>query len=607
MSIKLSGSERIISVVAQTGRYLTLLWYRPAAMRSSPPSRIRIPAAAWLSLSALVALPGCGDNSAGPDIPDASPRPDAPAPETDAAPPAAIEPTYLGAGNHFSVFRDPATQRVVTAGENIRAQLGLGLIDPDLVPDHEYPVPQLVAGLEGLEIQAVYAGQLHAAAIDADGDLYIWGLNNVGAAGLGAAIDDPTVADPGCAVVPTGSFYDDKPDHHICTATRQPALTGVVKVAPGNGFTLAIDNLGRLYSWGNNASGQLGHGDEERRYVPQQVQALADEVIVDIAVGIGHVVAVSNSGAVYAWGRNRDGEVGQGNTDDNEILTPTRVAALDGAFVVSVGAGNYHSFAITDSGALWGWGENDFGQLGIGTIDTTEATPVEITLPAGVSARSATGGSRHTYMLSVDGDVYAWGRVGEGQLGNGEVEGADPSYVLSPAPIAAFDAPEVVELTAGPSHGLARTADGIIYGWGSNGQGRLAQGTRFNFQTLYSVPVPLDLSRAVVKEPVHSAVGIAFTDSDLDAGEIAGDIVVTRAANEDDIDRYVVYWGSGVGDKLAGAPAIARVARTGADVTVAVAADTAIPAGATHVLVYTENRFGEMSFGVSGPLVDLVP
>jgi alpha-tubulin suppressor-like RCC1 family protein len=556
----------------------------------------------------LLGAAACGDDHgspAGPDAAvDAAPA-DAAVDAPIDAPPA--EPTVasatLAAGNHFSVVLDGG--QVSTMGENIRAQLGMGLVSPEVSGEFPYPVPRAIA-LPG-DVAAVYAGELHGAAVTAGGELYAWGLNNVGATGHGATPDDPTVAEPGCSVLPGGVLYDDKPNHHICTPAKVLGLPRVIKVAAGNGFTLALTARGELYAWGNNSSGQLGRGDTTRRYAPVPVVALDGKIIVDVASGNSHVLALTREGAVYAWGANRDGQLGQGPLSPNPtfLSSPVLVTGLGAEKVVALGAANFSSFAVTESKRLYAWGENDFGQLGIGSFDNDQPTPVQVTLPAGVEPVRAMGGSRHAYLLSRDGDVYSWGRVGEGQLGNGRVEGAVAEYVLTPQKVVALDAPRVVELLSAPSHALARTDTGVIFGWGSNGQGRLSLGDSFELVTMVSIPVPLDLSRTIKSVPVHAAASVSFTDTDPAAGQIAGAVAVGRAASEADVDGYTLYWGSDFGTKLAGSAPLARAAKTGAALTMTIAAATPVPAGATHLVVVSRNHRGEMALGASVALVDL--
>jgi alpha-tubulin suppressor-like RCC1 family protein len=563
-------------------------------------------------VAAAIGVIGCGDDRSGDrpadaDVPDAD-VPDAGIPDAgipDAGAAFAVKASYLAAGNHFSVIRDPHTGAVSTMGENGRAQLGMSLIAPDVPGEYPYPVPRVIA-LPVAEIAAVYAGELHSAAIDRRGDVYTWGLNNVGATGLGASAQDPTVANPGCSALPTGTLYDNKPDHHICTASRVQGLTRVVKLAPGNGFTIALTAEGRVWSWGNNASGQLGLGNTTRVYAPVQVSALAAEFIVDIAAGNSHVLALTRDGRVLAWGGNRDGQLGQGPLSPNpiNIPSPVLVTGLGGKRIVALGTSNFSSFAITDTSELLAWGENDFGQLGIGSFDNDQPTPVTVALAPAVQPVAVAGGSRHAYLLTRDGDVFSWGCVGEGQLGNGRVEGASAEYVLTPQKIAALDAPTIVELIAAPGHTLARSDTGVIYGWGSNGQGRLALGSTFDLTSIVSIPVPIDLRRSITTAPTHAASGLTFTDVDPGLGTIGGTLLIHKAASEEDVDGYTVYWASDFGDKLADAVPLLRAVKTGTTLTISIAGNTAIPAAASHLLVLTRNHLGEMRFGPSIALID---
>ena len=106
--------------------------------------------------------------------------------------------------------------------------------------------------------------------------------------------------------------------------------------------------------------------------------------------------------------------------------------------------------------------------------------------------------------------------------------------------------------------------------------------------------------------PTNASAGLAFTDGDLDGGEISGDLTITKATDESDVTHYVVYWGSDGSTKQSGTP-IATVAKTGSDVTSTFSDDTSIPSGpaATHLLVFTKNADGEMATGVNVAITDL--
>jgi len=105
--------------------------------------------------------------------------------------------------------------------------------------------------------------------------------------------------------------------------------------------------------------------------------------------------------------------------------------------------------------------------------------------------------------------------------------------------------------------------------------------------------------------PSNAAAGIAFTDSDLDGGELEGTVTITKAGDESDVTHYVLYWGSDSSTKLGGQSAIDTIAKTGANVSHVFAADTSIPTNATHLLVLTKNADGEMATGVNVAIGDL--
>ena len=104
--------------------------------------------------------------------------------------------------------------------------------------------------------------------------------------------------------------------------------------------------------------------------------------------------------------------------------------------------------------------------------------------------------------------------------------------------------------------------------------------------------------------PVNAASAVSFSDTDLNAAEIGGAVSITKAADETDLTHYVLYWGSGATTRLTGQNAVATLAKTGSDLTYSVPADTSLPSGATHFLVFTKNPNGEMSAGVNTAISD---
>jgi alpha-tubulin suppressor-like RCC1 family protein len=163
--------------------------------------------------------------------------------------------------------------------------------------------------------------------------------------------------------------------------------------------------------WGRNTEGQLGDGTNTDRPAPVPVARLAD--VSAIALGGHFACALVRDGTVQCWGANADGALGDGSAAPSRS-TPGPVPAIQGATEIT--AGWRHACARLTSGVLRCWGQNTFGQIGDGTT-TARATPVPVNV-AGTFARVAAG-RMHTCGVRGDGTMLCWGRNQEGQLGDG--------------------------------------------------------------------------------------------------------------------------------------------------------------------------------------------
>src|SRR5215472_13269750 len=138
-------------------------------------------------------------------------------------------------------------------------------------------------------------------------------------------------------------------------------------------------------SWGNNWHGQLGDGTTTNRLLFVPVSGLGGGV-VQVAAGTFHSLAVTSDGSAWAWGSNLFGELGTGTTTNSSV--PVRVKGLTGAVAVAAG-GDEYSLALRSDGTVWAWGNNEDGQLGIGTTGNTQLTPVQVTGLTGVTEIAA--------------------------------------------------------------------------------------------------------------------------------------------------------------------------------------------------------------------------
>ncbi len=444
------------------------------------------------------------------------------------------------------------TNRIAGWGNGALGQLG-----PRLLATRLRPAPVSVAtALAGRRVTSVAVGGSHVCAI-ADGRTACWGAGHAGQ--LGTKKWDQALAPVATAAVSDGypargvsalsaggastcaisrqRLYcwgdgrvlgrGNAPD----SATARPVL-GALRLASVQRVDLGDDHgcavaSGVVRCWGVNASGQLGVGDTTNRYLPAQVRStdgFSNSQVSQVSAGTGHTCAL-RAGAVWCWGDNSEGQLGDGSTDNSTV--PVRVGgALTGQTIVGITAGATHTCARTTSHA-WCWGSNGYGELGSGTAGAHSADPVAVLAPDGRGAltkisdlragRDATcavstavalcwgandrgalgdgsvkrrslpvivvGGlmAQPTSMVEPAGSsgvtcavnaarAYCWGDGGQGGLGSGR-----PSFARSVQPVTGVDGP-VTALGVGESSSCALAA-GTVRCWGWNMYGQLGTGT----------------------------------------------------------------------------------------------------------------------------------
>ena len=296
-------------------------------------------------------------------------------------------------GSHSLALRADGT--VLSWGSNFPSgQLGQGS-----TADRLDPAP--VQGVSG--VSAIASGQRHNLAI-AGGQVYAWGDNNYGQ--LGATTTTNCNGGP-------------------CSRTAIPVggLSGVKAIGAGARHSLAVTNDGSVYAWGINGGGALGDGTTTQRATPTQVKGVGGTGtlggVIAVTGGEAHSLALKGDGTVWAWGQNTQGQLGLGAADTSNHPTVAQVPGL--ANIVAIAAGYRHSVALRADGAVFAWGSNESGQVGNGSIATNTcacvATPAQVGNVAGATAIGA--GNAFTLAVLSDGTVRAWGANGSTQIGVG--------------------------------------------------------------------------------------------------------------------------------------------------------------------------------------------
>lgn len=242
--------------------------------------------------------------------------------------------------------------------------------------------------------------------------------------------------------------------------------------------TCGLSSGGATYCWGENPRGELGIGTfDSNRTVPVAVVGGLTFTSLSVGGNGDHTCGVTSAGAAYCWGENDVGQLGIGTTIDH--ASPVAVIG-EHSFASLTGAGDFHVCGLTAAGTAYCWGQNLNGQLGDGST-TPRTAPVPVT--GELTFVSLAGGAFHTCGLTGRGAAYCWGANTDGQLGDGTT--TDRS-----TPVAVLGGISFASLTAGESHTCGLTSEGLAYCWGTNGFGELGDGTSTNRTTPGAVANP---------------------------------------------------------------------------------------------------------------------
>ena len=283
---------------------------------------------------------------------------------------------------------------------------------------------------------------------------------------------------------PTGNVNIYDTSIQIRTAHLYAAGASQSAIAVGDFHTCALNSAGGVQCWGYNFYGQLGDGtNTSPRLLPVDVSGLTSGVKAISAAGGHHSCALTDGGAVWCWGFNGNGELGDGSVS-SYAASPVEVSGLtSGVTAISAGGDNPaagHACAVTSAGGLKCWGFNGHGELGDGST-TNRSTPVDVTgLTSGVVAVAA--GRDHTCALTSGGAVKCWGNNSKGQIG----DGTSGNQRLTPVAVSGL-ASGVASISAGDYVTCVVTTAGGAKCWGENGDGQIGDGTQLERHTPVNV------------------------------------------------------------------------------------------------------------------------
>ena len=361
------------------------------------------------------------------------------------------------------------------------------------------PIPVQVVTLT--YVIAIVAGDDHSLALKSDGTVWAWGYNYYGQLGIGTS----------------GIGTNSSTPVQVLGEDGINPLSNIKAIAAGTSHSLALKSDGTVWAWGYNYYGQLGDDSTVDSSTPVQVLGvggsgkLTDVIAID--GGWYHSLALKSDGTVWAWGRNNNGQLGDGTTTTSP--TPVQVLGVGGSGnltdITAISAGDLHSLALKSDGTVWAWGHNNYGQLGDGTT-TDSSTPVQVLGVGGsgylTDVAAIAGGYLHSLALTSDGTVWAWGENGYGQLGDGTNDDRwTPVQVLDKD----GDDPltNITAISAGVDLSLALKSDGTVWAWGDNASGQLGDGTSGSGANS-NLPVQV-LGLAVVVPPVTITVSVPTT------------------------------------------------------------------------------------------------
>ncbi|RHY32967.1 hypothetical protein DYB32_002077 [Aphanomyces invadans] len=411
---------------------------------------------------------------------------------------------------------DDEEREVWSCGQNSYGELSHG----DTAPRKSF---DRVEALQGKSIVHVCAGNEHTVALAADGSVYTCGYNDNGQCGHGVTTRLPTMTE--VAKWPDASF-----ERHV----------GQIHAYNGCEHTVVVAHDGSVASFGYNYRGQLGHGTTTSESLPKRIRGLDTRRVTMVSCSYYHTIlscAATTGGhltEVYSFGRNDYGQLGHSDTLDRRV--PTLVESLSNIPLVALACGQYHSVVATTANAVLAFGKNDYGQLGLEALDNQ-------LVPAAVGADlwgheaivDVRCGYYHSIVLCRGGRVYGFGRNDYGQLGVGDAGVHMNQRIATPTVLTDLEGKEIVRIACGCYHTVAVAESGMLYVFGRNNHGQLGTGDTTERLTPCAVDTFVGKRVAVVAAGFyHTVVLTGGKDLDDTPPPLPPDSTAVKAARDHD-------------------------------------------------------------------------
>ena len=347
-------------------------------------------------------------------------------------------------------------------------------------------------------VASISMGLTHTCAITPSQQLNCWGDNQDGELGDGTTTQrlSPTVAAGGlhftrvstlgvfsCGIASGAAYcWGDNSQSGIGDGTTTdryiptPVAGGLsfTEIGAGGDHSCALTAGGDAYCWGISQLGAVGDGTNANTR-PSPVAVTGGLKFTALAIGSQHSCGLATGGVAYCWGRNPNGEVGDGTTTDRNAPT----AVTGGLVFASLTAGAGDTCGVTASGDAYCWGDNRVGQLGVGNT-TDQAAPTKV--GGGYAFVQLAASSQLVCGITTNGSLYCWGED--------TVTGGGPASnlpVTAPRPVVAPAGVTFSSVTTGDTGGCAVSTSSIAYCWGVNVRGEVGDGTTMYRQSLVAV------------------------------------------------------------------------------------------------------------------------